>query len=63
MNDHQKIAAYLNQLLESDRVNVPGSEALNLVNCRGWLAAIAQGNLIVSEPQKMPEMENPDNAL
>lgn len=63
MNEHQNLANYLVNLLSSNALTIPGPEVTNVVNAKGWLAAIVQGKLLVVEPPNIKKSETGESPL
>ena len=58
MNDHQKVAQYIQAKL--DTCNIQGNEAQVLIQAQHWLSLIAQGKFVIKEakPELVEEMED-----
>ena len=58
MNDHQKVAQYIQAKL--DTCSIQGSEAQVLIQAQQWLSLIAQGKFVIKEakPELVEEMED-----
>ena len=62
MNDHQQVARYIFEKLST--VQIVGNESETLSSAKQWATMIANGMLVVSQPEKPDETDSdiPDTA-